>query len=105
MPSGRSGGAAFVDWFFRDRRSGAIVIAQWPNGPLWLFAAATASAWGADAMRPASPDWLGEAFRLAATASLVVWAVDEIARGVNPWRRTLGGAVLLLCGWSLAARL
>ncbi|MBM0202934.1 hypothetical protein JNW90_07375 [Micromonospora sp. STR1s_5] len=27
----------FVDWFFRDRRSGGIVIGQWPNLPLWLF--------------------------------------------------------------------
>jgi hypothetical protein len=25
---------------------------------------------------------------------LVWWAVDELIRGVNPWRRFLGGAVL-----------
>ena len=25
---------------------------------------------------------------------LIVWALDEIFRGVNPWRRCLGGAVL-----------
>jgi hypothetical protein len=24
---------------------------------------------------------------------LLVWAMDEIIRGVNPWRRFLGGAV------------
>jgi hypothetical protein len=23
------------------------------------------------------------------------WALDEVIRGVNPWRRCLGGAVLL----------
>jgi len=29
-----------------------------------------------------------------ATAGLVWWAIDELFRGVNPWRRLLGGAVL-----------
>jgi hypothetical protein len=33
--------------------------------------------------------------RLIAVFSLVVWTLDEIARGVNPFRRTLGGLVLL----------
>jgi hypothetical protein len=27
-------------------------------------------------------------------AALAIWAVDEIARGVNPFRRLLGGFVL-----------
>lgn len=26
---------------------------------------------------------------------LLVWAADEILRGVNPWRRCLGAAVLI----------
>jgi hypothetical protein len=26
---------------------------------------------------------------------LMVWAADEIIRGVNPWRRCLGGAVAI----------
>jgi hypothetical protein len=26
---------------------------------------------------------------------LVIWATDEIVRGVNPWRRFLGAAVLV----------
>jgi hypothetical protein len=26
--------------------------------------------------------------------ALVIWATDEIVRGVNPWRRFLGAAVL-----------
>jgi hypothetical protein len=29
------------------------------------------------------------------SAALVVWALDELRRGVNPWRRLLGTAVLL----------
>ena len=27
-------------------------------------------------------------------APLIVWAGDEVLRGVNPWRRLLGGGVL-----------
>jgi hypothetical protein len=25
---------------------------------------------------------------------LIIWAADEIVRGVNPWRRCLGAAVI-----------
>ena len=32
-------------------------------------------------------------------ASLTAWAVDEVWRGVNPWRRLLG---LVGCGFALA---
>jgi hypothetical protein len=32
--------------------------------------------------------------RAAATGGLVWWAADELVRGVNPWRRILGGGVL-----------
>jgi hypothetical protein len=28
-------------------------------------------------------------------AGVLVWAADEIVRGVNPWRRCLGGAVAI----------
>jgi hypothetical protein len=27
--------------------------------------------------------------------SLLIWAADEIVRGVNPWRRCLGAAVAI----------
>jgi hypothetical protein len=32
---------------------------------------------------------------VVATGSLIVWALDEVVRGVNPWRRFLGVAVLI----------
>jgi hypothetical protein len=32
--------------------------------------------------------------RAAAAVGLIWWAADEVLRGVNPWRRLLGGAVL-----------
>jgi hypothetical protein len=74
-----------VDWLFRNRRTGRITIVQFPNAALALFLVASV---------------LGrlvhgnDALRVIATGALVWWAADEIVRGVNPWRRLLGGAVL-----------
>lgn len=78
-----------IDWLLRSRDTGRITIVQAPNPALWLFIAA--------AVLRSLLDPSG-GFRTAldavATAALVWWAVDEIVRGVNPWRRLLGGAVL-----------
>jgi hypothetical protein len=38
----------------------------------------------------------GTALELVATGALIWWAGDEILRGANPWRRLLGGAVLVV---------
>ena len=91
-----------LDWAFRDRTTGAITIAQRPNPSLWSFLALTALAWLADGLLgPSSPAarWLGIAGHLA----LAWWALDELLRGVNPWRRFLGGAALLWLGASVIA--
>lgn len=77
-------------WVFEDRTTGRIVIAQWPNLPLWLFVAAAA------VRRLATPEGtVGTVVDAIALAALVWWAVDEIVRGVNPWRRFLGATVLV----------
>ncbi|MDP4003456.1 hypothetical protein [Methylobacterium sp. NEAU K] len=78
------------DWLFRDRSTGAITIAQWPNLPLWLFLALTLAAWLARGVEPAA-SWLD----IGADLALGWWAVDELVRGVNPWRRFLGAATLI----------
>ncbi len=96
---------SFFDWAFRDRRTGAVVIGQRPNPPLWLFAAASAAEWLLEAVAPGLPPWLFAGLRITALVALAVWAIDEIVRGVNPWRRFLGAAVLLGLGLSLAGRL
>ncbi|MCE4222376.1 hypothetical protein HCU64_01310 [Methylobacterium sp. C25] len=84
-----------LNWFFRDRATGAIVIAQWPNLPLWIFAGAAAVTWIMEASAWAAPPWLNGSLQIASMASLTWWAADEVLRGVNPWRRFLGGTVLL----------
>ena len=78
-----------VDWVFRDRRTGRIVVAQWPNIALgvWLVASAVG------AVLDPGGGW-GSALRWVARLALGWWAVDEVVRGVNPWRRVLGAVVL-----------
>jgi hypothetical protein len=88
-----------IDWLFRNRRTGRMTIVQVPNVPLALFAIAWL------VRRFAHPSGaLDTALAVVATVALVVWAGGEILRGVNPWRRLLGGAVLLLEVISLAIR-
>ena len=78
-----------IDWLFRDRTTGRLTIAQRPNAPLLVFLAAVALRW---ILRP-SGTW-GSVLTGVGAAGLVVWSGDEVIRGVNPWRRLLGGGVL-----------
>lgn len=80
----------FLLWFFVDRRTGVVTIAQMPNLLLWIVIAAGGAQW---LWRP--PSYLGTALAIVFQVGLVVWALDEILRGINPWRRSLGCAVLL----------
>lgn len=80
-------------WWFENRKTGAITVAQFPNWPLfaiglgWVAQAATVS--GSRSNRLASA---------AVIALWLFWGSDEIVRGVNPWRRLLGAGVVI---WQL----
>jgi hypothetical protein len=87
---------AALDWAFRDHKTGRIVVAQFPNIPLAVWLAATAARWLIDPVG----HWR-TALSVVGTVALAVWAIDEVARGVNPWRRSLGLVVL----GALAAKL
>lgn len=74
--------------FFKDK-SGKIVIAQWPNLPLWFalfffvlenFSTGTIQLLGTSGL----------------FASLVVWSYLEISSGVNGFRKLLGVIVMVL---------
>ena len=80
-------GRAF-DWAFRDRRTGRVVIAQAPNAPLVVFLVAAVARRVLDLEGSA-----GTVVGAVATGALVVWATDEVVRGVNPFRRALGAVV------------
>lgn len=77
------------DWLFRNRETGGVTIGQWPNAPLLIWMAATAVRFLLDPQGD-----VAGALDIAATVALTWWAVDEVVRGVNPFRRMLGGAVL-----------
>jgi len=88
------------DWWFRNRRTGAITIGQSPNLPMGVVLAAIGARWivasGSDAR--VVVDGVG-------TAALAWWALDEVVRGVNPWRRCLGAGGCVLVAARLTALL
>ena len=87
--SERSGLDDAFRWLFEDRRTGKIVVGQTPNLPLILFVCAFA----ADAaLKPQGA--AGTVLRGVKVSSLSYWALDELVRGVNPFRRIGGAAVL-----------
>lgn len=79
------------DWLFRDRETGKIVIAQLPNAPLAIFLVAAAIR---AVLHPHGA--VGTAVSIVASLALLWWSVDEIVRGVNPFRRILGAVVLVV---------
>jgi len=86
-----------TSWWLRDRSTGAIVIAQPPNAAIVVFLAALA-------LRLSPYDRVDTELRYVGSGALIVWGLDEAVRGVNPFRRALGGLVLLWQAAGLALR-
>lgn len=88
--------ASALDWTFRDRATGRITVAQVPNLPLTLFIALRiVESVGVHAgVAKSVVHWAG-------SAALAWWAVDEVVRGVNPFRRALGLGALGYLVWTL----
>ena len=83
-----------VGWATTSRESGEVVLWQTPNRLALLSTAGAALTFVAPAGSP-----LRRA--AAATTALVAtwWGADELARGVNPFRRAVGGlAVVAIAG-------
>ncbi|MEM9465147.1 MAG: hypothetical protein AAGA90_07225 [Actinomycetota bacterium] len=80
-----------VRWWFENRETGRITIAQPPNRPL----AVAAGGWLVDLL---FGGLIGSLGRWVSIGALAYWSGDEIIRGVNPWRRVLGLTVL---AWQL----
>ena len=89
-----------VDWLFRSRVTGRITIAQFPNAALWVYLAT------AVAQRVVHRGHARSVIDAIGLAALGWWALDEVLRGVNPWRRLLGvgGCVLVVAGTIAAVR-
>jgi hypothetical protein len=86
----------FFSWFFRNRETDAITIAQAPNLSLWIVIVAAALIW---AGHPS--ERLDVALAIILKGALFFWAGDEVLRGINPWRRCLGITVLCYGLWTL----
>lgn len=88
------------DWAFRDRQTGAVVVAQAPNPPLWVFLATVVLRLVLDDDGTAHDvaGWIGR-------GALGWWAVLELVAGVNPWRRLLGVGGCILVATAVATRL
>lgn len=82
-------------WWFENRETGEITIAQSPNWPLWSIGVLYV---GRLALTDGSTphDAVGWVIR----GLWLVWGTAELARGVNPWRRLLGAAVIV---WQVVA--
>jgi len=85
------------DWMFRNRQTGRITIGQPANLSQKLFQGITL----VGILLPRGP--VRTAAAVGAVSALGWWAVDELARGVNPFRR-LSGAVTLAAIVYLALR-
>ncbi len=85
----------FFDRFFRDA-NGEIVIGQMPNLPIiiWIIASLAKVAY------PTGKVNLG--LDILATSSLFIWSIEELAQGVNYFRRSLGLVVLI---WLMATKI
>lgn len=84
-------------WMFRDRSTGKIVVAQRPNPPLTVWLVCLVVGW----LTSLRGGW-GTSLSVVGTVALVIWASDEVLRGVNPWRRLLGASVLIALTISLS---
>jgi hypothetical protein len=78
-------------WLFRNRNTGRLTVVQLPNIPLAAYLSATVVH-----VVFRSNTAVSTVVAAVASAALAVWAVLEIAWGVNPFRRGLGSVVLIL---------
>ena len=82
---------SIFQWMFRSRETGRITIMQRPNLALTMALIAIVVR---VLLHPAGSP--GLTLTVLVGVALTVWAVLEIVRGVNPWRRLLGAVVLVL---------
>ena len=73
-----------------NRRTGRMTVAQWPNVSLSVFIVLSL------ALHFFNPKGgTRDVLRVFADVALLVWALDELVRGVNPFRRILGLVVIV----------
>lgn len=78
------------DWWIRDR-DGRVVLAQAPNAAIVVWLVSVGVGWTGllDDGRETVLVHVGQ-------GALIVWGLDELARGASPARRVLGAVVLVV---------
>lgn len=84
---------AFIDWLIRGEDGKAAII-QWPNLPLITWFICSVLAHFTDGS-------IKTGFSTLSTGFIVAWCYLEISGGASPFRRILGGAVMIFVGRSL----
>jgi hypothetical protein len=74
----------YLNWLFRSRETGRITLGQPANLKQKIFSTTVVLG----TLLPKSR--LRSGVGVISVLTLTVWAVDELARGVNPFRRILG---------------
>jgi hypothetical protein len=79
-----------VGRFFRNPDTGDLAVFQMPNAPLAIFLVATVAR---TIFHPHGA--IGTVVSVGAGIALAWWAVEEVLHGDSPFRRVLGGIVLI----------
>ncbi len=77
-----------IGWLFRDS-DGEITLFQKPNVFLWAFIVCVAIRL---VFHPEGS--FGTVVTVVGTTAIIIWAILELLRGINPFRRILGAVVL-----------
>jgi hypothetical protein len=89
-----------ANWLFRNRVTGDITIAQFPNLALGCYLALVLIG-----RLTAESSVVGRTVGWLQGVTLGWWALDEVFRGVNPWRRLLGVGGCVAATLALIAQL
>ncbi len=76
---------------------------QFPNAALFVFLGAFVLSLLLDLVGYGDT-WFRAVVGLIGSAALLWWAIDELIRGVNPWRRILGAVVTVFVVIGLVGR-
>lgn len=95
--------AGAFDWMFRNRKTGGVTIGQFPNLPLAIFFVAFVVGLLLEAL-DAGQGTVRTVVGAIGTVALAWWALEELIRGVNPWRRLLGAGALVFIAVGLISR-
>lgn len=83
-----------IRWWFENRRTGQLTVAQFPSWPLFAIGAATLLRSVTNVGATFDNATVNDGAGWLISGLWLYWGGDELVRGVNPWRRLLGVGVI-----------